>query len=334
MNAPNVTIVTIMKDEGPFILEWIAWNQMIGVTDFIVMTNDCSDGTDLMLDRLHELGHLTHLPNPIVVTKDGSPHGVALKYAQHLAPYRAADWILHTDVDEFLCLAPDVPDIPALIDACGEVDAISISETLFGCSGVDTFVDAPIVTQFTHAMRQDPKEGEARRGVKTLFRNEDIWRGRHNHRPVVRKNRLNTIRWADGSGAPAPEDFVKGKEPGMDCDGRYNLAALHHYSVRSLDSFLAKLHRGDAVKSKRTRAGAYWRKRNQNTVRNEAALTRVPELQKRIDALKADAALNHLHEQAVATHQDRIAQMRKDPEMAEIIAYMSQYLWGHPDFAK
>ena len=89
-------------------------------------------------------------------------------------------------------------------------------------------------------MRQIPNEGEARRGVKTLFRNRDIWRARHNHRPVVRRNMAETIRWADGSGGAAPAEFVQSREPGMDCDGRYDLAALHHYSVRSLDSYLAK----------------------------------------------------------------------------------------------
>ncbi len=54
----RVLIVTTMKDEGPFILEWLAYHRSIGVTDFLVYTNDCSDGTDEMFDLLQEKGHV------------------------------------------------------------------------------------------------------------------------------------------------------------------------------------------------------------------------------------------------------------------------------------
>ena len=37
-------IVTCMKNEGPFILEWLAYHRMIGVDDFLIYTNDCDDG--------------------------------------------------------------------------------------------------------------------------------------------------------------------------------------------------------------------------------------------------------------------------------------------------
>ncbi len=53
----QVTAVSMMKDEGPFLLEWIAHHHLaVGFTDILVYTNDCSDGTDDMLMRLEELG--------------------------------------------------------------------------------------------------------------------------------------------------------------------------------------------------------------------------------------------------------------------------------------
>ena len=45
----RTVIVTCMKNEGPFILEWIAYHRMIGVDDFLVYTNDCDDGTDSLV---------------------------------------------------------------------------------------------------------------------------------------------------------------------------------------------------------------------------------------------------------------------------------------------
>ncbi|MBL4556550.1 MAG: glycosyltransferase family 2 protein [Rhodobacteraceae bacterium] len=56
-----------MRDEGPYVLEWLAWHKAIGVTDFVVFTNDCTDGTDALLDRLDAAGEVMHLPNPAVL---------------------------------------------------------------------------------------------------------------------------------------------------------------------------------------------------------------------------------------------------------------------------
>ena len=49
-------IVSTMKDEGPFILEWVAHYLALGFDHFIINSNDCSDGTDLILQRLQDLG--------------------------------------------------------------------------------------------------------------------------------------------------------------------------------------------------------------------------------------------------------------------------------------
>lgn len=60
---PRYISVTPMKNEGPFVLEWVAHNRAIGVDQMVVMTNDCTDGTDELLKRLDERGILTHIDN-------------------------------------------------------------------------------------------------------------------------------------------------------------------------------------------------------------------------------------------------------------------------------
>lgn len=49
-------ITTCMKDEGPFIIDWLAWHKSIGIQDFVIFTNDCTDGTDILLDQLEDPG--------------------------------------------------------------------------------------------------------------------------------------------------------------------------------------------------------------------------------------------------------------------------------------
>ena len=57
----KITAVLCVRNEGAFLLEWLAHHRAAGVTDFLVFSNDCDDGTDAMLDRLAGLGWLTHL---------------------------------------------------------------------------------------------------------------------------------------------------------------------------------------------------------------------------------------------------------------------------------
>ena len=45
-----------MKNEAPYIVEWIAYHRAIGVDNFLIYTNDCADSTDEVLGRLMELG--------------------------------------------------------------------------------------------------------------------------------------------------------------------------------------------------------------------------------------------------------------------------------------
>ena len=34
-----------MRDEGPYLLEWVAYHRLIGFTDIVVCSNDCVDGS-------------------------------------------------------------------------------------------------------------------------------------------------------------------------------------------------------------------------------------------------------------------------------------------------
>jgi hypothetical protein len=51
----KVMAVSMMKDEAPNLLEWFAHHLAVGFTDILVYTNDCTDGTVEMLQRLEEL---------------------------------------------------------------------------------------------------------------------------------------------------------------------------------------------------------------------------------------------------------------------------------------
>ena len=62
---PRVLLAATMRNEGPYILEWVAHHLATGFTDIVICTNDCVDGSPALLDRLHELGVITHLVHKV-----------------------------------------------------------------------------------------------------------------------------------------------------------------------------------------------------------------------------------------------------------------------------
>ncbi|MDO8883300.1 glycosyltransferase family 2 protein, partial [Pseudotabrizicola sp.] len=100
--AGRTAIVTTMKNEGPFILEWIAYHRAIGVDDFLVYTNDCTDGTDTMLELLQAKGLCQHRVNPWVPGGELKPQHAALQAAESEPVMQNCGWGICMDVDEFI----------------------------------------------------------------------------------------------------------------------------------------------------------------------------------------------------------------------------------------
>ena len=88
------------KNEGAFLLEWIADHKTIGFTDIVILSNDCEDGSDEMLDHLPKSGEIIHLRNDGQYDDRGIQFA-ALKRADRQKAMKEADWIMHLDIDEF-----------------------------------------------------------------------------------------------------------------------------------------------------------------------------------------------------------------------------------------
>ncbi len=79
--------------------------------------NDCSDGTDLLLDRLQAMGHVQHLPNPAFLANSTAFQPLALGYAHQLTAMREADFFISMDVDEFINVRTGNGTLAALFEA-------------------------------------------------------------------------------------------------------------------------------------------------------------------------------------------------------------------------
>lgn len=310
--ALRITAVSCVKNEGPFVLEWIAFNRLIGVTDFLFYSNDCSDGTDALLDALAARAMVVHLPNP---ARGRNYQMEALKAAAHEAVVRAADWVWIADVDEFLNIHAGDHTIAALIAACGDPAAISVSFQFFANGGVEAFEDRPVIEQFTRSHNPDIWCAETAIEVKTLVRRDFPLQYYGAHRPFLRKRLAAERRppWTDGSGRGVQHKFVLAANARrirkFPARGARDFATLNHYALRSLDSYLVKNDRGDVNRENRAFDDGYWRERNDPAWEDRSIARYLPALKAALAELKADAQIAALHDEAVRRHRARCAQL-------------------------
>lgn len=314
MTDPTLLTFTVMKNEGPFILEWVAWQRLMGVDRILVFTNDCDDGTDALLDELDRLGIVTHLPNPMEIAPLGSPmrespHLTGINYARRLRSWREADYIFLTDVDEFPLLRGGDADLKALLKRLDWPDVLTMAETIFGTGDILAFEDRPVTQQFTRSASMAPGKWRSRRGFKSITRNMPRL-GIRNHRPIAKEGVAESLRWLDGSGQDFPQDMRPVHQKGADARGMFDLVTLNHYTLRSLESFLVKQDRGDAVASERIN-DTYFRRRNQVMAENVEMLAHGPRLEAEIAALKRNTRLAELHLASVEAHKTKIVELKR-----------------------
>ncbi len=314
-----ICVVTCVKNEGPFLLEWIAYNRSIGVTDFIIFSNDCDDGTAEMLDRLEELGIVHHFDNPSGMIGTRQHLGVTVSLAPLHKAFRKATYAIVTDVDEFIQIDSADGTLNGLLAEHGYPDAISLSELLYGFGGVEEFQDKLVTEQFQVSQELDPVDHRARRGVKTIMRVQTGVQSYGNHRPTLKHPFLDKAYWTDGAGNEVSPEFITNGDRGLDVRGRYSPARVNHYTLRSGESMLVKFERGDAVRPGRMRK-VYFKHRNGRHRRDDSFLSRIPAIRAELDALLADATLKKLHRKACTAHRAKIKALKADPEMAEIWA--------------
>jgi Glycosyl transferase family 2 len=304
--AMKVTAVLTVKNEGAFLLEWLAHHRASGVTDFLVFSNDCSDGTDAMLDRLQALGWLTHVPNP--GPHPQGPQWAALKQADTHPLVRGADWLMPIDVDEFVNIHVGDRTIPALLAALPEATAIPLTWRLFGNAGVRGIEDRRVTKTFTLAAPAVLHWPWRAHLFKTLFRNDGTYAKLGVHRPRnPDRARLEGQRWFDGAGRRLDPAFHTGRlfvDVGRDL---YGLVQLNHYALGSMAGYLVKADRGRANRDAATFDMAYWVDRNFCDVEDLSIqrLDSAPHLQ----GLRDDPVLGPLQAKAVTWRQERFHQL-------------------------
>ncbi len=310
----SVTIVTTMKNEGPFILEWLAYHRAIGVDNFLVYTNDCDDGTDTLLELLQDKGFVQHRDNRFRET-GLKPQHAALASAEKEPLIRDAGWSICMDVDEFITVHTGDGTLKALFDAVPDANMISMTWRLFGNGDVEEFRDELITERFTNCAPLMTRKPHQAWGFKTLFRNIGLFKKLGVHRPKGLKPQLvEQINWVNGSGARMPKEEYRNAWRSTVQTVGYNLVTLNHYALRSAESFLVKRDRGRVNHVDRDQGLAYWFRMNNNAEQDRSIYRMLPALRAEMDLMLADPDIAAAHAYSVARHRARIDELKAAPK--------------------
>ncbi len=307
-----VLAVSMMKDEAPYLLEWFAHHLAVGFTDILVYTNDCTDGTVEMLQRLEELGLGFHRENRI--PKDIKPQPSAIKHAQKEPIVGAADWVMLFDADEYLTINHPSGDLDGLLDdvVAQGANGLVVTWRVFGSGGVVEWSREPVTEQYQRAAPPLWNKGW---GVKTLFKFDPEYWKLGIHRPKIKRKHIENgfadkVHWLNGSGQPMEEYFKFRGWRSIRRTVGYDWAQLNHYAVKSVDAYAVRKFRGNVNNKKDKYNADYWSLQDRNEVLDRAIARHAARRALFLDALLEDPVLSELHETALVQVEARLREFK------------------------
>jgi hypothetical protein len=323
--SPHGSLVALstMKDEGPTVVEWVAHHLAVGFTQIMVYTNDCSDGTDLLLKRLEAMDiGVHHREN--VIPEGMKPHPSMLKSAGDEALIINSDWVLVLDADEYLCINHPSGTLDGLVADLNAMDAHALVLTwrIFGSSGIRDWSRAPITDQFTRAAPEFWNKGW---GTKTMLRYDPKHLRLGMHRPIIKSQFKDTdypesVLWVNGSGRPLEEWFKFRGWRSIRRTVGYDWAQINHYAIKSMDAFSLRKFRGNANLKKDKYNADYWSLQDRNEVEDTRIFRHRERRTQIMAALLEDPEVRRLHEAAHARAEARLAEYQQSPDYHAYVA--------------
>lgn len=307
-----------MRNEGAFLVEWVTWYRMLGFTDILVVTNDCTDHSPQLLDALQDAGWLTRIDYGM---KPGEiPLLPKLRRAKRHPLAQAADWILVCDVDEFLVVHKGAGRITGLLPSEPDFLGMSLNWKVFGTSGHQDWSEGLIHRQFTQAAA--PGVG-VNRWYKAISRRADLFRRLDAHGPWGYRADLAPgpwgsagLRWVNSEGVTVPQWHPEGpyrRQTEAELT-THSAAQMNHYMIRSEESFSLKRGTLSPAANKDRYTDVFFKRFNRNDVGDLSALRYAAAF----DALHAEAmalpGIRKLHHLSCADYVVRLATVAgRDP---------------------
>lgn len=325
-----------MRNEGPFIVEWVCWYRMLGFTNVVVVTNNCTDHSPDLLDALQAAGYVEHirhdLPPGQRITRAKLAAGM-----EHSKAARRADWLMVCDVDEFLVIHRGEGKIGDLIDLSDNPSylGMSINWRVFGTSDRKSFEDRPVHRQFVYA---NSKTARSSRFIKSIYRLPKFFGEIGEHSPRDFNFERVGAKWGDpgmiwvnsaGRSLPRwiPKERFKAQLTAFQVT--HTVAQLNHYQLRSEESFSLKKGTQSPVALGNRYRDSYFDAANEGREADSSAFRYSASFDALFEAMMAAPDVARLHALCCADHVKAIAEKagkraEDDPRYLAFLAKAAQ----------
>lgn len=194
----ELSILTCQRNEGIYLLEWIAWHRALGVEWFYIYTNNNDDCSEHLLSALAKEGIITWINNDVKlgIKVQQKAYGHALNILPHILDYK---WTILIDMDEFIVPNPEkFSGIREYFSWQSQFncDAIALNWKFLASSNVkndDIFMP---LTERCIDFLNDGVIGEGTRLIKSAFKTNKIYHS-NAHYPVLPNSELIRFRLTD-----------------------------------------------------------------------------------------------------------------------------------------
>ncbi len=222
-----LSILAIVKNEAPYMQEWLDYHISMGVKHFYIYDNESDDNLHEVLTRYIEKGIVTYTFWP-GKAQQRPAYNDALKKYKH-----DTRWLAVIDIDEFICTTNKV-SLDSFLIEYEPYPALAIHWLLFDSNGYTYRQQGSVLENFTRVHKNYTLEA-GNSHVKCIVNPLEVLKfSVHNHEYIDNKNAVNEC-----------FEMMIGNY-GFDTI-RMEKIRINHYYSKSKEEFLAKVDRGMAT---------------------------------------------------------------------------------------
>jgi hypothetical protein len=277
----------IVRNESPYIAEWIEFNRMVGVERFWIYDDGSVDDTVAILNSMNR-GDITVTPwgfghEEYACTSDGSnlmrcmygdtPQITSFNHCT-INHRDEAVWCMFHDPDEYIYHATE-DDLRVPLSDLEQFSGLFIHWLTFGTSGHKTRPDCLTIEAYTHRGPVGGVDPWGRQGKAIVRLAEVVSWGNFGSHNAVFKNGFGAC--VDENGLPICVGGSRAGEPMSNDRWR-----LNHYFTRSEEEYRAKATKIDHNAKPAMQTPHAIEEHNQNQVEDRDILRFAPELRRRL----------------------------------------------------
>jgi hypothetical protein len=245
-----LSVAAIIKNETPYISEWIEYHRLVGVQKFFIYDNESTDNLRNFLDPYIDKGIVEYTFFP------GKRQQV-IAYNDALQRYRYTSfWLAFIDIDEFL-VPVEAETISGFLRDFEDVPGIEVNQVLYGSSGHKKKTDGLVIERFKD---HSPFDFINNRGVKSIV----------NPRYVFFMLTAHVAEYFDGEWS-VDTNKNKNIKGSLDRPALHDKLRRNHYACKSFEEFTSRIDLGRASSPGKLSIDEF-RNRDCNEIKNDTIM--------------------------------------------------------------